>query len=155
MKNWSRKKKIFVGIFLLIIVSQAIRPQKNTGIPSGPKDITKAISVPDSVMVVLKKSCYDCHSDYSAYPWYDEITPVNWWVTHHINEGKRELNFTHFGEYPAKKMAHKLEEIAETVEKAQMPLPSYLWMHGDAKLTEPQKRILINWANTERKKLAP
>jgi hypothetical protein len=155
MKKWSKRRKIIVGLFFLVVVSQAIRPKKNAGIPSGPTDITTKVAVPESVMVVLKQSCYDCHSDYSAYTWYDEITPVSWWVANHIEEGKRELNFTHFGEYTAKKMDHKMEEIAETVEKEQMPLPSYLWTHGEAKLTQKQKQVLIDWANNSRKALMP
>src|SRR5215217_2509007 len=117
-----KKKKILISILVLLIVIQVIQPAKNTGNAAGPKDITTVVQVPDNVMTVLKKSCYDCHSNNTTYPWYDNITPVNWWVADHIKEGKRELNFTDFGDYTAKRQNKKLEEIAKTVEKEQMPL---------------------------------
>lgn len=155
MRRWSKRKKILLGLLLLFVAAQAVRPPKNIGKPSGTSDIATVVTVPDDVMAVLKKSCYDCHSDYSNYPWYDEITPVNWWVAHHIKEGKRELNFTQFGSYSARKKNHKLEEIAETVEKGSMPLKSYLVMHGDAKLTDAQRRAVITWANESRRRVLP
>ena len=145
MKNWSKRKKILLGLMVLFIAVQAIQPSKNQGSPTGPTDITAAMQVPDSVMTVLKKSCYDCHSNHTTYPWYDNITPVNWWVNHHINEGKRELNFSTFAEYNQRRKAKKLDESAEQIEKGEMPLKSYLLMHGDAKLTESQQKMLINW----------
>lgn len=153
MKSWSKKRKILIGLLLLFIVVQAVQPPKNNGSASGTKDITKTVQVPDSVMHLLKKSCYDCHSNYTSYPWYDRITPVNWWVTNHINEGKRHFNFTSFGEYPPNKMDKKLKEVAETVQKGQMPLNSYLWMHGDAKLNEAQRQMIIDWVASARAQL--
>ncbi|WP_232516174.1 heme-binding domain-containing protein [Chitinophaga caeni] len=148
MKKMSSTKKILIILLLVFIVIQVIRPGKNEGQAMGTEDITSVVQVPDSIMVILKASCYDCHSDHSEYPWFDQVTPVNWWVNHHINEGKSELNFTHFGTYSAKKMHHKLDEIAETVEKGEMPLPSYLWMHGEAKLSPAQREAIINWAKS-------
>ncbi len=149
-----KKKRILIGILVFLIVIQAIQPTKNKGNAAGPKDITSVVQVPDNVMAVLKKSCYDCHSNNTTYPWYDNITPVNWWVADHIKEGKRELNFSTFGDYTAKRQNKKLDEVAETVEKGQMPLNSYLIMHGDAKLTAQEKELLISWAKASAVKLA-
>lgn len=140
------KRKLLIGLLILLIVAQAIRPAENKGSAAGPRDVTQVVAVPADVQAILKTSCYDCHSNYTSYPWYDRITPVNWWVAHHINEGKRELNFTEFGTYPAKKQRHKLKEIGETVTEGEMPLSSYLLIHRDARLTDGQKKTLIAWA---------
>ncbi len=145
MRNWSKKRKLLVSLFVFFLAIQAIRPLKNNGNPGGPADITKIVKVPDSVMSILKKSCYDCHSNYTSYPWYDKITPVNWWLTNHINEGKRNLNFTNFGDNTPRKMKKKLEEIAQTVEKNQMPLNSYLWIHKNAGLNATEKQMIADW----------
>lgn len=155
MKKWSKSKKVLVALLAFFIIAQAIRPAKNAGNATGPRDITSVVTVPDSIMGVLQKSCYDCHSDHTDYPWYDQITPVNWWVDQHIKDGKRELNFTTFGEYPVKKMVRKIEEIGETIEKKEMPLPSYLWMHGDAKLSSSERTAIINWVRVSQKALQP
>lgn len=142
------KKKILIGLLVIFLIAQAIQPTKNRGDASGPKDIFSVVQIPENVQSILKKSCYDCHSNNTTYPWYDHITPVNWWVANHINEGKHELNFSIFGEYSAKRQTKKIEEIAETVEKEEMPLKSYLIMHGDAKLTAQEKELLVNWAKS-------
>ena len=139
-------KKLAIGLSILLIAAQFIQPSLNQGSSSGAQDITKMVSVPENVMQVLKRSCYDCHSDHSTYPWYDRISPISWWVADHINDGKRELNFTQFKQNTTKRQLHKMEEIRETVEKGDMPLKSYLVMHGDAKLTDHEKNILVEWS---------
>lgn len=143
----SKRQKILLVLLLVFLAAQAIRPKKNDGSSNGPKDITTVVAVPDSVQALLKKSCYDCHSNHSDYPWYDRVAPVSWWITNHINEGKRGLNFTEFADYTSKRKAKKLDGIAKTVQKGEMPLNSYLWMHGDAKLSEAQKKTIVDWAN--------
>lgn len=153
MKKWSRKGKWLFGVLVVFILAQTIKPTKNNGNPAGPKDIATVVAVPDSVMLVLKTSCYDCHSDYTSYPWYDRIAPVSWWVANHINEGKRHFNFTTFGDYPPKKMDKKLKEVSETVKKGEMPLDSYLWIHKDAQLNAAQKELLKHWVVTARAQL--
>ena len=139
-------KKILIGFAILFVLSQAFQPTKNKGNTNSANDITTVYTVPENVMAILKKSCYDCHSNHTEYPWYDHITPVNWWVANHIKEGKFELNFNEFGSYSTKKQLKKMEEIGETVEKGQMPLSSYLVMHGDAALDSDQKELLVSWS---------
>ena len=139
-------KKILIGFAILFVLSHAIQPTKNKGNTNSANDITTVYTVPENVMAILKKSCYDCHSNHTEYPWYDHITPVNWWVANHIKEGKFELNFNEFGSYSTKKQLKKMEEIGETVEKGQMPLSSYLVMHGDAALDSDQKELLVSWS---------
>lgn len=141
------KKRTWLIILIILVVIQFIQPSKNNGSALAATDITHVVAVPDSVMGILKKACFDCHSNYTRYPWYSRITPVNWWLNNHIHEGKEALNFTTFGSYPQRKMAKKLDETAEMVEKGRMPLPSYLWIHKDAKLTEQEKDRLILWAD--------
>ena len=139
-------KKLLIIFLVLFLAIQLFRPSLNRGNAAGPNDITQAMAVPAPVRTILEKSCYDCHSNHTEYPWYDRIAPVSWWVANHIKEGKLELNFTEFGTYTPKKQAKKLEEIAETVESGEMPLKSYLITHGDARLTEAQKKTLVDWA---------
>ena len=80
-----------------------------------------------------------------------QISPVSWWLKNHINEGRRELNVSEFGTYADKKKGRKLHEICEQVEK-EMPLPSYLWIHRDATLSDNDIKVLCDWAESERAK---
>jgi hypothetical protein len=104
-------------------------------------------------MSLLKVSCYDCHSNHTDYPWYSKITPVNWWLNNHINEGKKELNFSTFSTGSFKRKDKKMKEIDEQVDKHEMPLDSYLWIHKDAKLNDAQRKLIIDWSKTSRQKI--
>ena len=139
-------KKIVLGLLVVFVIAQFIRPPKNSGNAASANDITHEVPVPDTVMGLLKIACYDCHSDHTNYPWYSKITPVNWWLHDHIVDGKRHLNFSQFTKSSFKRRMKKLEEVAETVEKHEMPLDSYLWIHKEAKLTEAQQKLIIDWA---------
>ncbi|MFL5741081.1 MAG: heme-binding domain-containing protein [Flavisolibacter sp.] len=140
-------KRILLIIVILLIVAQFIQPPHNNGSAASAADITHAVTISDTVMTLLKRSCYDCHSNHTNYPWYSKITPVNWWLNNHINGGKRHFNFTDFNTGSYKRRSKHLDEVAETVEKGEMPLPSYLWIHKDAALNEAQKKMIIDWAH--------
>src|SRR5689334_19634126 len=105
-------KRALLIIIIVLILIQFIQPPHNDGPVYAATDITHAVQVPDSVMTLLKVSCYDCHSDHTTYPWYSKITPVNWWLQNHIAGGKRHLNFTEFTGTSYKRMARRLEETA-------------------------------------------
>jgi hypothetical protein len=148
-----KKVKIVIGILIILILIQFIKPKRNNGNALGRNDFTHELQTPDSIMKILKASCFDCHSNHTNYPWYAEINPVSWWLNHHINEGKNELNFSEFASYSLKKKDKKLEEIAGQVKEHEMPLPSYTLMHKEATLTETQVLSLIQWAETARKQI--
>ena len=146
-----RKTKIIIGVLIVLILIQFIKPGGNYGNAFGRNDFTHEIQVPDSILKILKNSCFDCHSNHTNYPWYAQTNPVYWWLNHHITEGKRELNFTEFATYTSKQKDKKLAEIAEQVEEHEMPLPSYTWVHTDAKLNGQEIKSLAAWAKTSRK----
>jgi hypothetical protein len=139
-------RKILLGLLILFVLIQFIRPEKNAGTIHGPKSIATLYPVPPQVEAILARSCYDCHSNHTNYPWYTNIQPAGWWMQHHVDEGNEHLNFSEFGIYPPKKMAHKMEEVREMVEKGEMPLESYALIHRDARLSAEDRRTLIEWA---------
>lgn len=144
--NSSILKKSGVLLLVVLIVLQFIRPNWNVGISKGENDITKAVPISPEIAKMLEKSCYDCHSNNTVYPWYTEIQPIGLWIHHHVTEAKEELNFTEFKTYSAKRQAHKMEEIAEQLQEGEMPLESYTFIHKDVVLTEAEKSTLIAWA---------
>jgi hypothetical protein len=146
MKKRFTKKNILLGILVLFILIQVFRIDKGTR-PVNPETDFIAITQPNDgeVAYLLKTACYDCHSSQPSFPWYTNIAPVSWWIKHHINEGQRELNFSDWGTYSEKRKNHKLEECIEMVEEGEMPMASYTWMHKGAKLTDAQKRVLVEF----------
>jgi hypothetical protein len=147
------KKKIGLSIIVLAVLIQFIRPSKNTGEAEGKNDLSHSVTIPDTIRTILKVACYDCHSDHTDYRWYHEIMPVGWWLSAHVEDGKKHLNFSQFRLYNDKKKDHKLEEIAEEVEHGEMPLGSYTWLHKDAKLSEEQIKMLKAWVEQQRQEI--
>lgn len=115
--------------------------------------LESAINVPADISMILARSCNDCHSHKTTYPWYAYIQPSGWFLRDHIDHGREELNFSVFNTYSSDKKSKKLDEICEEVTKATMPLPSYLWIHREAALSESEARALCQWAESERAKL--
>ena len=139
-------KKTLLIILSLLVLIQFIRPSRNINSEISSNEISGHYSVPENVKSILKRSCNDCHTNNTIYPWYSNIQPVGWWLQYHINEGKKELNFSEFGSYPTKKQNHKLKEIVETIEKNEMPIDSYLWTHKEATLSAGDSKIIMDWA---------
>ncbi len=146
-------KKILLAILALLLIAQFIQPKRYRGVAMGASDITQSVQVPDTILRLLQASCFDCHSNNTNYPWYSRITPVNWWLKNHIDEGKRGLNFSIFTHYSYKRKDHKLEEIVETVSEHAMPLESYLWIHHEAKLDDVQRKAIVDWAKLARQEV--
>ena len=140
------KKKIGLGLIAVLVIIQFIRPTRNSSTTESPNEISKYYQVPADIHTLLKKSCYDCHSNTTAYPWYSNIQPVGLWLQSHVNEGRGELNFDEFGSYDQKKAKHKFEEIEEVIREEEMPLESFTFIHRDAKLTPEQSASIAAWA---------
>ncbi|WP_338874471.1 heme-binding domain-containing protein [Spirosoma sp. SC4-14] len=146
-------RNILIGLLVVLVLIQFIRPEKNQSSGPSPNDIATKYTVPTDVQHVLSRSCYDCHSNNTTYPWYDNIQPIAWWLAHHIEEGKDELNFSEFATYSPKRARHKLEEVGEAVTDGWMPLESYLWIHHDAKLSPENAKLIANWASQLRNQI--
>ena len=143
----SRTKKIVLAVLLVFIAIQFIRPAKNSSNAVQQADMLTQFNVPDSVAGVLKTSCYDCHSNNTNYPWYANIQPAGWLLAKHIRDGKEELNFNEFASYSQRRQLSKLKSVQNSIKDGSMPLSSYTLIHSDAKLSDKNKALLINWAS--------
>ena len=140
-------KKILLFLLVVFVIAQFFGPEKNEGDLTSIDSFYTETNTPENVKLILKESCNDCHSDVTRYPWYNNITPVNYWMAEHVNDGKKHFNISKWNDYSTKKKDHKLEELVEMVEEKEMPLPSYTWTHTEAKLTDAQIKNLLEWAN--------
>jgi hypothetical protein len=149
----SRRKKILSAILLVFIAIQFIQPVRNKSGQLLSTDISKLVHIPDSVQVVLKNACYDCHSNNTNYPWYVNIQPMGWLMAKHIKQGKAVLNFSEFGNYSLRKQLSKLTGIANSIKDDNMPLSSYKWMHRNARLSTNEKAMISNWVQQSKDSL--
>ena len=147
-----RVLKIIVIVIGIAFIAIQFIPVDKTNPPIDPAHTIEAtMNVPAEVQQIMARSCNDCHSNKTVYPWYSNIAPVSWWMLNHIEEARHELNFSEWGTYSNKKKSRKLEEICSEVRSHAMPLPSYLWIHRDSVLSESDINTLCNWTETEKK----
>jgi Haem-binding domain len=147
-----RRKFFYITIAVLILI-QFIRPARNYGVTTTDKDVLHYVHVPDTIQHILMTSCYDCHSNNTHYPWYANINPVGWWLNNHISDGKRAINFSDLSGMTKRKLDHRFGDISETVEKKEMPLPTYTWIHKYAILEDGQIQLVMQWADAARKEV--
>lgn len=142
MKGWKIAALVILGILVGI---QWIPTNLNQGDTDVTQDFLALYSPPARVGTLFKTACYDCHSNHTHYPWYNEVQPVALYLESHIEEGKKELNFSEFGSYSPRRLKSKLKSIASQVKGGEMPLTSYVWIHHDADLTQNERKAIVAW----------
>ena len=145
--------RLLIVLFVGLVIIQVFHPAKNNDPATTTDDITKMYPISDSVATILHTACYDCHSNNTVYPWYNNIQPVAWWLDDHIKEGKHHVNFSEFGKYPLAKQAKKLRKCAREINEGEMPINFYLWIHTNARLSPREKDLLVNWLSDLSKQL--
>ena len=152
-----RKILKITAIVLLVgfVAVQFVRPDFTNPPVVDAETLAASSPVPSDVDQILRRSCFDCHSHETRYPWYSKVSPFNWFLAGHIEDGRREVNFSVWNTYSTEQKVRKLEEICDVIESAEMPLPSYLWIHWDASLSKENGQVLCEWAKAESQRLAP
>ena len=139
MKRWLRITFIASSIAMVAI---QLYPTKRENPP-----VEADLEAPAEVKAILKRSCYDCHSNETKWRWYAYVAPVSWFIASDVDEGRGHLNFSKWGQYSAKKRRTKAEEVLDETSGGDMPPPSYVRMHSDAKLSPNEIEILRRWAS--------
>ena len=138
-------KKISVILLVAFILIQFFPIDKNNPAPTPQMDFLTIKNTPETTANLIRNGCYDCHSNETKYLWYSNVQPIAWFLQDHIEEGRKELNFSTFATYEPKRQAHKLAEAIEQIEKGEMPLDSYIIAHSEAKFSESQKQEVIQY----------
>lgn len=129
----------------LALVAQVFQPDRAVQANDPEHDLITVTAPAAEVQDLLRNACYDCHSDRTTYPWYSYITPVNFWMQHHIDEGRAEFDMSSWGRRRDKWQRHKAKESVEMLEEGEMPLPSYTWVHPQARLSDAERNALMGF----------
>lgn len=144
-------KATLITLAVVFLAAQFVRPD----LENPPVDPAQELRAPQNVQTILDRSCNDCHSNRTQYPWYSRISPVSWWLKDHIDEGRDELNFSVFTTYRARRKSRKFVEICDQMKERGMPLREYTWGHPSAKLSDADRHTLCEWSMRERALLPP
>ena len=134
-------KKLAILILLIFIGIQFVPMDVPADVPTKAED---AIEAPDNVQAILKRSCFDCHSNHTVYPWYSNIAPVSWFTKGHVKKAREKMNFSTWASYEDEKKLKFLEKIPKAIQ-SKMPLPNYLIMHQEAKLSDADREAIKAW----------
>lgn len=132
---------LFVALFLGM---QLIPTMTNSQVSPAPARHS-AEHINPRVAAILSRSCQDCHSDRTAWPWYSHVAPVSWVISKHVVEGREMLNFSAWADRTPSVDERML--ICDAVSDGRMPLPEYTMIHRGAKLSRQDVEVLCDWAN--------
>lgn len=140
-----------VGI--AFVVMQFIQPDRSVPAFEPSNDVSRVSPIDSSLAGVLRRSCYDCHSYETRWPFYSYVAPASWLVASDVRQGRSHLNFSLWGRYADSRKLQSLDDIKDEISGAGMPLPQYLLLHPGAKLSQAERDALLRWVETETKRL--
>lgn len=149
------KKKIVLAVLAVAFLGiQVVRPDRTPPPVAPDRAIYAQAELPAEVSGILNRACRDCHSVETEWPWYVQVAPVSWWMADHVRHGREHVNLSDWAGYDRDQQRNKLTQMCDQVTLEEMPLKSYLLMHGDAKLSKGDVRTLCEWTKAEKQKLA-
>ena len=142
-------KRILLILVVLLVVAQFIRPART----NPPIDPAHELQAPQPAASILQRSCIDCHSNRTVWPWYSQVAPVSWLLARDVKNGRKEMNFSEWTTFTRRRQANKLKQACEQVEQHEMPLWFYVPLHPKSKLTDADRKVLCDWAKGERARI--
>jgi hypothetical protein len=152
MRPWVRR--VLQILLIAFLAAQLFPIQKDNPAVDPAKTLYVATTVPAEVHAVLDRSCRDCHSNETVWPWYSRLAPVSWLVADDVHGGRKHFNISEWNTYPDEKKNRKLGEICEQVKTDEMPDQKYTLMHRRTSLNADEKSLLCRWTENARKAMA-
>ena len=147
-------KWIAIVLVVIFIGIQFVRPARTNPQVDEAQTIFARTQMTPEVSAILERSCRDCHSNKTVWPWYTNVAPISWWLSDHVTHGRNDLNISEWGLMDKDRQERKLRQICDEVSDNLMPLSSYLPMHPQARLSEQDKKTLCDWTDAERERLS-
>lgn len=136
-------KRVLLVLLLALVLAQFVRIDKTNPDTIEKETFASVENAPTEVLSIMKRACFDCHSNNTVWPWYSNVAPVSWFVGKHVREAREELNFSEWGTYDDGRKHHKLEECVEEVAEGEMPLKGYVVWHDEALLSPTDTSALF------------
>ena len=150
----SRVRRILKWLVVVVAVAflglQVVRPARTNPSVDQTQTMQAHLQMTPQVAAILDRSCHDCHSNSTRWPWYSNVAPASWFLVDHVNDGRSHLNFSEWGKLDKRQVDKKLEEMCEEVTDKVMPLDSYTWIHRTAILSDEERKALCDWTEAER-----
>jgi hypothetical protein len=150
-----KRAALYAGgtVCLIAVLSFAIHPFGRPKKDRGQRADFAALHLPTQTAALVSRSCMDCHSNQTAWPWYSYVAPTSWLVERDVRSGREHMNLSEWQQYSFKQRQKLLADIASAVKNGDMPVPQYTLVHREARLTDSERNRIYQWARIERRRL--
>jgi hypothetical protein len=124
---------------------QLVRPARTNPPTDRSRTLFARVRVAAPTVAVLERACRDCHSNDTRWPWYSNVAPVSWFVIDHVNHGRSHFNYSDWAHYDATEAAKLIKNSCDLARKGDMPLPEYVRLHSETRLTPQDVDALCDW----------
>lgn len=144
MRNWV-KTTLMSGVVALAAI-QIVRPARTNPPEELGRSIHAVAPLDPAVANLLNRSCSDCHSNSTSWPWYSKVAPVSWLVVSDVNRGRHAMNLSDWADYSTGQQRELLQDVCTETVTGEMPQSTYRLMHRGARLGEADRHLLCSWA---------
>jgi len=134
-------------------ITSFIHPFGNLKTTNSDRPLFSGAQIDAPVLSIMQRSCQNCHAERTVWPWYSYVAPVSWMVEKDVRDGRSHFNMSRWNEYNLDDRIQVLSGISTMVRNKSMPLPQYLLLHRDAKLSDADIELVYQWGRTERQRL--
>lgn len=142
-------KRAALVIVAGLVVAQALRPARTNPVEDPARTLEATAHPPPNVEAILDRSCRDCHTNRTVWPWYTNVAPISWFVVGHVNEGRHDLSFSNWAAYNPALRAKRLAQMCDLVQRGEMPPTSYVLLHRDAGLSDDERQAICDWTDSQ------
>lgn len=139
----------FVAFLLVSAIHSAVRMET----PQTAQPLAPLFAGNAEVATVFQRSCANCHSDETRWPWYSYVPPASWLVLHDVENARRHFNASEWRSYDGERKSELMADVARVVANREMPLRQYLVLHAEARLSDKDAQTLVSWARNLRRSL--
>ena len=147
------KKILPVYVAGLAFISSLVHPFGEVKAGKPEQDLLKGAAKNPQVIALLERSCKDCHSNRTSWPWYSYVGPMSWLVEKDVAKGRSRMNLSRWESYSAQEQQAILAGMSTVVRSRIMPLPQYLLLHPAARLSPSDTAQIERWSRMERRRL--
>lgn len=153
MKVLKILKWLMLVVAVLFVGIQFKRPARTNPPIDESQTINAHTQMTPQVAQIIDRSCSDCHTNKTAWPWYTNVSPVSWFVVDHVDEGRGDMNLSEWGKYDQRRRGRRLQQMCDLVKDGAMPLSSYTPLHPGSKPSAGDIKVLCEWTEAERARL--
>jgi cytochrome c len=143
---------LLTGATLLVVAAETFRTPVEAGGAGQFRPILAGSAVPSGVRGLLERSCANCHSENTKWPWYSRVYPVSQMILNDVRSARGRMNISRWAEYGPEQRRLLLTRLAAEVRTRQMPPARYTLLHPDARLSDAERNQISQWAHAERRR---